>query len=398
MIKNSYQFIIIGSSAAGTSAAATIATYASHGALLCISKSSEPSYNTCFLVDLIAGTKSAKDIALDKVGQNYNVLLNTSVISINREKKSVITSDNSEILYQKLLLTTGVRPFIPPFARTTVYPALSGLFTFHTLEDVYAMQQWIEKKSVRSAIIIGGGLTGLECADALHKKGILITIIEKNDQLLSRHLMEAGAAYIATHLTALGIRLMLATTVARVTEGNGKVHGVELADGTEMKADMIIIAGGTMPNSDLAKDAGLTLHHNHIAVNEYMMTSDPAIWAAGDVAAVPHYLTGTLAFGGTWADAVAQGRIAARAMIGNPIPYGGALGLINSQIGGLHIAILGLKDMAGDSVIEESTVREYRRIVVRNEIPVAVHYVGSDLASIAPLRRALLGRTKLTSF
>ncbi len=389
-----YKYIIIGSSAAGISALNTLGRLDPDAPVLCISASKEIPYNTCLLIDLMAGRKSVHDISLRLTCQNSKFMVGTRVIAINREKKSIITSDNSEILYQKLLIATGVRPYLPPIAGIQA----AGVFMFHTLSDVQQIRAWIEKKQVGKAIVIGAGLTGLECADVLHAAGISITIVEKHEQILARHVTPRGAQIVQKQLYVAGIQLVLNASLAEIIEKKGMVSAILLADGREIAADMVIIAAGVQPNSELAHNAHLALHGNHIAVGEYMETSDPSIFTAGDLAMAKEQMTGALVPSSTWADAVHQGMIAAQAMSGDPKIYPGILSLINSSFFGLKFAAVGMKDSQGNEVIEKKEENKYVHILLNNNIPESFQYLGKHLEDIALLRRAVLMKKSGSSF
>lgn len=375
-----YAYIIIGSSAAGVSAINQLARLDPTASILCITASNKVPYNTCFLVDILAGKKTVNEISLAIMSQNIQWKLSTKVISIDQSKKSIITSDNSEILYQKLLIATGVRPYLPPIAGITT----PGVFTFHTMADVHALRAWINQRNVRSAIIIGAGLTGIECADALHMQGIVITMIEQQAYPLYKQITAEGAHIIIERMEQEDVSYFFNSTVIRIIERHGVVARVCLADGRDIAGDMVIIAIGVQPQSELGHHAGLVMYDNYIQVDDTMQTSDASIFAAGDVAMVQNNSPSCI-----WADAAHQGTIAAHAMTGISKSYTGSLSLINSQFFGLYFATMGMKDVQGD-VIERKRQQGYVSIVFQNDIPVRLQCIDTQLANIVLFRKLVL--------
>lgn len=382
-----YDIVIIGSSAAAFGAINVLSDEGS--SLLVLSASQHMPYNTCFLVDVIAKAKTSKDIALRVHRQNICFDLNKKIIKLCSEKKLLISSDNSKILYQKLLITTGARPHLPIINNSLDYLTIPGVFTFHTLTDVEVIEQWIHYHTVHRAIIIGGGLTAIECADALHKRGITVTIIEKNQQLLSRHLTALGATFIMEQLRICNVNVLLDTTITQIIGTQTAISAVRLSNGEIIPADMVIIATGTVPNSEFAQAAGLAYNNNYIIVNDTMQTSDEAIFAAGDVVMVKDRITGTLVPSSTWADAVQQGMVAAQAMKGNTVTYPGTFSLITSDFFGLKFAAIGKVD-SWQNIQEKKTETEYIGLSCNKEIPFAVQYVGPQLETIADVRRSIV--------
>ncbi len=221
----------------------------------------------------------------------------------------------------------------------------------------------------------------------------MVTIIEKNNRLLERHLSVMGALFLQKHLKNVGVELVFNASLERMVHKDGSVHAVILAHGEKILTDMIIIAAGVQPNSALAHTAGLELHRNYVMVNEYMQTSDGAIYAAGDVAIMHDQTIGILAPTTTWIDAAQQGMIAAHTMTGIAKPYTGTVSLINSHFFGLYFASMAIEGHAErtEHNRQEYIVKELKYIdaLVRDEILLGFHYIGDNSTEIASLRRAI---------
>jgi NAD(P)H-nitrite reductase large subunit len=376
-----YTYIIIGASAAGISAINTLWRLDPAASIVCISDQAEQPYNTCLLADVASGKKSADQIALRVAHQSVDFKYGMKVVAINCEKKSITLSDNSEMLYQKLLLATGTRTNIPEISKFCG----AGIFAFHTLADLQAMLAWMQQKIVRHSVIIGAGLTGLECADALYNRAIQITIVEKEPHILAGLLPLHGAVMVQKVLQKKGVQLFLNQTVSHIMHGAQGINTITLANGVCIKTDMIIWAGGVQPNSEVAQAAGIAMRAKHIVVNEQMQTSDQSIYAAGDVALLQNqekmpYL---------WAAAVHQGSIAAHAMAGINLPHASQPMQVTSHFFEFKFAASIASNTQQRETQEIQNESEYLCVTYEKKVPVGFQFVGETLDAIADIRRAI---------
>ena len=222
---------------------------------------------------------------------------------IDRAARKVLCDDGSEILYARLLLATGARPRQMPGAEG------SNVATLRTLDDAARIRGALGPG--RRLAVIGGGFIGLELAASARRLGAAVTVIEALPRLLSRAVPAEIAAILEARHVAEGARILTGARVARVDAA-----GVTLEDGTEVPADLVVIGIGSMPNVELAAEAGLTLD-NGVAVDATLATSDADVFAAGDCCSFPMPL-----YGGrrvrleSWRSAQEQGALAARNMLG----------------------------------------------------------------------------------
>lgn len=337
------KYVIIGTSAAAIGVLSKLRTLDPAGDILCISDEAEMPYNKCILADFLA---DSKPLAATYTKNNdffssnsIHLVLNTTIVRILREQKQVVTQDGASITYDVLFLGTGASPVTIPAMPT--HP-VEGIFYFYGLEQTRALHTFIKHNSVQSALIVGAGLSGLECADALVKHGIRVTLVERNSRVLASHVDELGSAVIEAHMRKKGITLYYKEEVCSIDYATSRSKRAILSSGRCIESDIIIFALGARPNSQLASDAGLVLHQSSIMTNDYLQTSDPSICAGGDVAAVKDQLTGTMVRSCTWPDAMLQGLVAAHTMTGHVKKYPGIVSIVSSAFFDIQFVVGGI--------------------------------------------------------
>lgn len=392
----SKKIIIIGASAAGIAVLHTLRMLKPDFNLLCISQEKELPYNKCFLADYISGLKQENELAITKVSDNFKhqFLFSTTIMKIDRERKMVIADDGRSFQYDDLFLGMGsfvTRPPIPQINQ------LDGIFNFQTFSDMHAIERYIEQRNVKNIVIIGAGLSGLECADALLSKNIQSTVIELQEHVLSSLISAEPASFIAQRMQQAGITFLANSTVSSFTSQDNRVTGVSLADSTHIKADMVICATGLRPASALATEVGITTHQGGIVVNELMQTNDPHIYAGGDVIMVKDQLTGILHASCTWPDAMMQGLFAANAIAGKPRVYPGVMTISTSAFFGVKFATYGMKNLPEDATsIIKHGADYYHQFIVQNDILIGFVLIGQT-QRLAEIKRALLSRQPISS-
>ncbi|MGO3124420.1 MAG: nitrite reductase large subunit NirB [Advenella sp.] len=239
-----------------------------------------PNYNRILLSPVLTGEQTIQDIILNDQSwydnNNINLLMNQSVTTIDRIRRQVHTADGTVVPYDRLLLATGSNPFILPVPGH----ALDGVVTFRDINDVNLM---IEAAGVRRhAVVIGGGLLGLEAANGLAVRGMTVTVVHLGDTLLDRQLDEQAANMLRTSLQTRGLQFLMAHQTSEIVDdGNGRVGAIRFANGHQMPADLVVMAVGIRPNVALAASAGLHVDRG-IVVSDTMQTYDPSIYAVGE--------------------------------------------------------------------------------------------------------------------
>jgi nitrite reductase (NADH) large subunit len=237
-------------------------------------------YDRIMLSPLLTGEKTFDDIVIHGDGwyikHGVTLYKGASVTAIDREAKTVTSARGITVAYDKLLIATGSLPIILPVPGHK----LAGVLTYRDLDDVQAML--LAAKARGSAVVIGGGLLGLEAAVGLKEQGMDVTIIHLAPTLMERQLDAPAGHLLQKAIEARGIRVLTKANTKSIL-GEKKVEAVMLEDGTRLVADLVVMAVGIRPNAQLAKDAGIDVGRG-IKVSETMQTSDPDIFAVGECA------------------------------------------------------------------------------------------------------------------
>ncbi|MEW6312681.1 MAG: nitrite reductase large subunit NirB [Pseudomonadota bacterium] len=237
-------------------------------------------YNRILLSPVLAGEMTVKDIMLNDVdwyAQNGITLhLSKKVVRIDRVRRRVIAEDGTEVEYDRLLLATGSTPFILPVPGKD----LPGVISYRDIKDTDDMIDAAAR--YRHAVVIGGGLLGLEAANGLKLRGMEVTVVHLMPWLMERQLDRTAAGMLQKSLEAKGLRFLLEQQTAELVQGeSGRVAAVKFKDGSSIPADLVVMAAGIRPNTELAEAAGLHCHRG-IVVNDTMQTFDPKIYAVGE--------------------------------------------------------------------------------------------------------------------
>ncbi len=267
-------------------------------------------YNRVRLTPLLSGDVQFGEIALADPNEREAALhieTGARVVSIDRAAKWVKTTDGRVWPYDKLILATGSRAFVPGIKGTD----LAGVYTFRTADDVSALMA--RSFSARNCTVVGGGLLGLEAARGLRRRGCKVTVVEHENRLMPRQLDLVAAAHLKDNIEDLGVNIRVTARVAKIS-GDTRVEAVTLADGTELVSDTVVICTGVRANVDLAKASGLAFDRG-ILVNDQMQTRDADIYAVGECAQFEDQVIGLVGPG------YVQAEVAAAAVMGGTLRY-----------------------------------------------------------------------------
>ena len=235
-------------------------------------------YNRIMLSPVLAGEKTFDEILLHPRGwyDEHGITLHAGdpVVAIDRKRRVVRARSGKEVAYDRLLLATGSQPFIVPVPGAD----LAGVVGFRDLDDVDTMLQ--AARSGRHAVVIGGGLLGLEAANGLLRRGMDVTVVHLTGSLLNQQLDGDASLLLKTALERRGLRIRLGAQTERVL-GDVKVEGVRFMDGSEVPADLVVMAAGVRPNVALARAAGLHVERA-IVVDDTLQSYDPRVYAVGE--------------------------------------------------------------------------------------------------------------------
>ncbi len=335
---NAKRIIVVGGSAAGPKAASRARRLDENAVITVFQKASDLSMASCGYPYYIGGFFDDRDQLLCSPAgvmrdskffwnaKKITTRVNTEVISIDRKKKCIgftdlLTGEQGTAEYDKLIIATGATPRRPPIEGIE----LDGVTTLQSLSDADYLRKIHDEGKIKKAVVIGGGLIGIETCEALNLAGIEITLIELLPQLLT--FLDRQMARLVQKYVQGKANVILENGVASFLGENGKLTGVKLQKGTEIPCELAVIAIGVTPNTKLAKDAGLTLGKTGgIVVNEYMQTSDPDIYAAGDCVEIPNLITNNPIHAPYGDLANLQGRVAGENVIsGNVAKFPGTI-------------------------------------------------------------------------
>ena len=347
--------VIVGGVAGGATAAARIRRLDENAEIVVYERSGYVSYANCGLPYYIGGVITDREELTLQTPEHFwerfrvEIHVRHEVTAIHPEKKTVTvrrldTGEEFEDSYDKLLLSPGARPTMPPMPGID----LPRLFTLRTVEDTLKIRQFVEQERPRSAVLAGGGFIGLEVAENLREMGMDVTIVQLEPQILMPLDYEM-ACFVHSELREKGVKLLLNTAVAGFEEEDGGVR--VLLNGKEpLRADMVVMAIGVSPDTKLAADAGLALGvKRSIAVNQRMETSVPDIYAVGDAVEIRHTVSGQNTLVSLAGPANKQARIAADNICGGESVYSGAQGSSVIKIFDLTVATTGLKEEAAQA-------------------------------------------------
>lgn len=306
-------------------------------------------YNRVLLSSVLAGETGSHEIELRPADwwrhRGVTVRYGYRVTEIDTGRRELKIAGEESMEYSKLVLATGSTPL-----RLNVPGAdLAGVHTFRDTRDVDLLLSLAAAK--KRVVVVGGGLLGLEAAYGLAKAGAPVTLLHLMDRLMERQLDGPAADLLKTLVERKGIRILLNASTARI-HGDGHVEAVELADGSRIEADAVILAAGIRPNIALAKEAGIAVNRG-IVVNDEMQTASPDIYALGECAEHRGTCYGLVE------PAYEQARVLARHLAGRPTAYQGSVVSTNLKVSGVSVFSAG--DFIGADGSESLVLTDRRR-------------------------------------
>ena len=346
----SKKILIIGGVAGGATAAARLRRLDETSEIIMFEKGPYISYANCGLPYHIGNVIKERSSLLlqtpEAMSSKYNidVRIESEVISINKDNKTVNVKNlkTDEIYnegYDVLIISTGSSPLKPPIEGIDS----PGIFTLWTVPDTDAIKKFIIEKKPKNAVVIGGGFIGLEVAENLHLAGLNVTVAEAMNQVMAPVDYEM-AQLVHENMVSNNVELLLGDGVSKFNSENGLVN-ITLASGRTLLADMVILSIGVRPNGQLAKDAGLEVNQRGgIVVDKHLKTSDPNIYAIGDVIEVEEYINKGKAMIALAGPANKQGRICADNIYGAKEEYKGTQGTSVAKVFDLTVASTGTNE------------------------------------------------------
>jgi nitrite reductase (NADH) large subunit len=353
------RLVVVGNGMAGMGCLEQILTYEPAFHITVFGDETHVNYNRVLLSSVLAGEKSDEDIVLNSMDwyrrHGIDLRVGVRIVDVDPVAKTVTGDDGSCTPYDRLLLATGSSAWFPPIAGLDK----DGVFAFRTLDDTRELLR--RAGPGVKAVVVGGGLLGLEAARGLQVQGCDVTVVHLGSTLMERQLDATGGAYLRSKLEAMGVTLLLERSTAAIL-GDACVSGVRFSDGSVRDADLVVIAAGIRPNVALGKAAGLAVGRG-IVVNDHLETSDPDIFAIGECVEHNGVCYGLIA------PLLEQGKVLAATITGHKGPtYAGTLQAAKLKIAGVDVFSAGEWGEADDAEpvrYEDPTAGIYKKVVVR---------------------------------
>lgn len=386
MANLAYKYAIVGNSAGGIGAIEAIREADSLGAIAIFSDETLPAYSRPGIAELVSGAKTVETITYRGLDfyekRGVSTHFGEVVARIDPKAQTLTLENGDTVSYEKLLLATGGTPIRPPMEGYE----LEGIYNFTTAADALALKERIETVGNR-VVVIGAGLIGAACSDALVKAGAKPTVIELRDRPLNLLLDEPGSEMARRAMTEFGVNLICGATVKTVVgrADNPKSVGMAiLADGRQIECDAVVVAVGVRPRLNLAQESGITTNRG-IVVDRSMKTSDSNVYACGDVAEAYDCIIGGNRVVPIWPGAFRGGRVAGANMAGGSATSDDATVMNSLKYFGMALVSAGEISVAGAEGYE--TLRRldlgydhgkdlYKKIVIKDNRLVGFVFAG----------------------
>ncbi len=365
------KLVVVGNGMAGVACVEQILHHAPKFDITIFGDETHVNYNRIMLSSVLAGEKSPDDIVLNGLDwyqqNNIDLRLGVRITDVDASAKTVTGDDGSVTSFDKMLLATGSSPIIPSIEDVKK----DGVFVFRNLDDTRALLE--RSRPGLKAVVIGGGLLGLEAARGLQVQGCDVTVVHLMDTLMERQLDPTGGGYLAEKMNRLGVTVLLGLSTTAIL-GNGKVEGVQFKGGGSIPADLVVVAAGIRPSVELGHKAGLEIKRA-IVVNDYMETSHPDIFAVGECVQHNGVCYGLVA------PLLEQGKVLAATITGNKGPmYQGTILASKLKIMGVDVFSAGeINDKVDGSEVvryEDPSLGIYKKLTLKDNRLTGVILVG----------------------
>jgi NAD(P)H-nitrite reductase large subunit len=337
------KYVIIGGSAGGIGAVEAIREVDPMGELTVISEEPFPQYSRPMISEYVSREATLETMKYrgDQFWKKNNVqtLTGRTAVNIDFTKKQVELKGGTKIDFEKLLIATGGKPFVPRMKGGEK----DGVFTFTELSSAKGLESKLEQ--CKSGVVIGGGLIGVSAAEALVKRGINVTLVELKEHILNLILDEKASEIAEKVLTEAGVTVITGQTVQHILgkqDNEDAVGGVVMTDGTEIPCDLVVVAIGVIPRTELVKETDVKLNRG-IVVDRFMRTNIPNVYACGDVSEAHDFLLNGNHLLPLWPLAHLGGRVAGYNMAGKKAEYAG--GTVMSSLKYFDLPVIAVGNM-----------------------------------------------------
>ncbi len=376
------KYVIIGGSAGGIGAVEAIREVDPVGTLTVISEEKVPQYSRPMISEYVSreATLDSMKYRGDQFWKRNKVqtLTGRTATKIDFKKKQVTLDGGDIIGYEKLLIATGGKPFVPRMEGGDK----SGVFTFTELSSAEKIELRLEQS--KSAVVIGGGLIGVSASEALVKRGIKVTLVELKENILNLILDKTASEIAEKVLTEAGVTVITGQTVQQILgkkDNENTVGGVVMTDGKEIPCDLVVVAIGVIPRTELVKETPMKANRG-IVVDRSMRTSIPDVYACGDVAEAHDFLIDGNRLLPLWPLAHIGGRVAGYNMAGKKAEYEG--GTVMSSLKYFDLPVIAVGDVNPEDTNDYEVLVElkpektvYKKIVLKDDAIVGFIFLGA---------------------
>jgi NAD(P)H-nitrite reductase large subunit len=392
------RYTIIGLGVAGTTAAEEIRKRDPKGEITILNGERRPFYFRPALSWLLKGKITEPQILARPADwaqvNGFNIISENAVV-IKPDEKVVISESGGRIVFDRLLIATGAQAITPPWSGVS----LNGVFTYRTLGDALSIADGVKLSQNKKAVVIGGGILGVEMAEILSRLGLSVTLIAREDRVLSLLFDDTASSIVQRGMVSEGVKVVTLSTVKSIIGSNGRVMDVELETGEKLGCDIVAIAVGVRSQTEFLQGSGLT-QNGQLVVSDGLATQEDGIYAAGD--AIARKTGSGLVPCRTWLDAAEQGKTAGANMTGAGLVYNNDQAFFNaSHVFGRFYAVIGRFNAPDDEAITSQVFwgrdGAYMKIVTENGRVIGGTCL-DDIRSALAVRRATLEQRSLQEF
>ena len=398
------KYVIVGGCAAGIGAVEAIREVDQKGAITVVSEEQCSHYSRPMISDFVSGKADLAKMKTrddDFWQKNYvNTLAGKKAVSLNISEKTVLLESGEKVSYEKLLIATGGKPYVPKMEGQDK----DGVYTFTNIADAERLSKKINEENSKSAVVIGAGLIGISVTEALVKRGIKVTLVELQDKILSLLLDPKASDMVEAIVKKAGVDIITGQSVQKIIgkpDDNNVVGGVLLTKGGTVSCDMVIVAIGVIPRTELV--AGTAVKTNRgIVVDGYMQTNVPDVYASGDVAEAYDFVLNQNRLLPLWPLAVLEGKVAGYNMAGKKTDYSGGTNMSSLKYFGIPIVSIGLASPKEDQSLETLVMQDeakgvYKKLVLKDNVVIGITFLG-DIERAGTFFYLLKNKVNVTSF
>jgi NAD(P)H-nitrite reductase large subunit len=377
------KYVIVGASASGIGAIEAIRKIDPTGTITVITEESCAYYSKPMISDLVSGKADSQKMKCktDNFFQQYDAeaLINKKVTALNLTEKTLSLESGEKVSYEKLLLATGGKPFVPKMDGQEK----DGVFTFTTISEAQRLATKIDSIHAKSAVVIGAGLIGISVTEALVKRGLKVTVVELQEKILSLLLDPKASDIVEAVIRKAGVNFATGQSVQKIVgrpENDGAVGGVILTKGDQVPCDLVIVAIGVIPRTELVTGTAVKINRG-IVVDNFMQTNVPDVYASGDVAEAYDFILNMNRLLPLWPLAVLEGRVAGSNMAGEKTIYEGGTNMSSLKYFGIPLVSIGNANPKPDDTSLEILVKIdaenniYKKLVLKNNILIGLTLV-----------------------